>query len=66
MTGMGRDGVKEIGSIYRAGGLTIAQDEASCVVFGMPRVAIEQGYIHKVVPLEMMTEIINQTDRKES
>jgi two-component system chemotaxis response regulator CheB len=64
MTGMGRDGVKGIGAIYQAGGLTIAQDEASCVVFGMPRVAIENGYIHKVVPLGMMAEIINQTDQK--
>jgi two-component system chemotaxis response regulator CheB len=64
MTGMGRDGVKGIGAIYQAGGLTIAQDEASCVVFGMPRVAIENGYIHKVVPLGMMAEIINQTDLK--
>lgn len=64
MTGMGRDGVKGIGAIYRAGGLTIAQDEASCIVFGMPRVAIDKGYIHKVVPLGKMAEIINQTDQK--
>ena len=63
MTGMGRDGVKGIGAIYRAGGLTIAQDEASCIVFGMPRVAIDKGYIHKVVPLGKMAEIINQTDQ---
>ena len=64
MTGMGRDGVKGIGAIYRAGGLTIAQDEASCIVFGMPRVAIDKGYIHKVVPLGEMAEIINQTDQE--
>ncbi len=64
MTGMGRDGVKGIGAIYRAGGLTIAQDEASCIVFGMPRIAIDKGFIHKVVPLGKMAEIINQTDQE--
>ncbi|MBA7561225.1 Protein-glutamate methylesterase/protein-glutamine glutaminase [subsurface metagenome] len=64
MTGMGRDGVKGIGAIYRAGGLTIAQDEASCIVFGMPRVAIDKGYIHKVLTIGMMAEIINQTYRE--
>jgi len=64
MTGMGRDGVKGIGAIYRAGGLTIAQDEASCIIFGMPRIAIDKGFIHKVVPLGKMAEMINRADRE--
>jgi two-component system, chemotaxis family, protein-glutamate methylesterase/glutaminase len=60
MTGMGKDGVKEIGSIYRAGGLTVAQDEASCIVAGMPKEAVKNGFIHQVVPLAEMADIINK------
>ena len=59
MTGMGKEGAAEIGSIYRAGGFTLAQDESSSVVFGMPRVAIENGFIQKVLPLVSMAEFIN-------
>lgn len=59
MTGMGRDGSAEIGEIYRAGGLTIAQDEASSVVFGMPRVAIELGNAEHVVSLGDMASKLN-------
>ncbi len=58
MTGMGRDGSAEIGNIYKAGGYTIAQDEKSSVVFGMPRVAIELGFINKILPLENMSKFI--------
>ena len=54
MTGMGRDGAYEIGEVYTAGGMTIGQDEASSVVYGMPRVAQEQGYIHRQVSLDDM------------
>ena len=39
MTGMGEDGADALGAVKSAGGLTLAQDEASCVVYGMPRVA---------------------------
>lgn len=51
MTGMGRDGAKEMGTIYNAGGRTIAQGERSCTVYGMPRVAIENGYVDEVIEL---------------
>ena len=54
MTGMGADGAAGIGDIKAEGGLTLAQDEASCVVFGMPKVAIEMNHIAKVLPLEAM------------
>ena len=58
MTGMGRDGAAEIGNIYKAGGYTIAQDEKSSIVFGMPRVAIELGCINKILPLNEMANYI--------
>jgi two-component system chemotaxis response regulator CheB len=60
MTGMGRDGASEIGKIFKRGGMTIAQDENSSVVFGMPRVAIENKNIREVVSLENMARKINQ------
>ena len=60
MTGMGRDGSREIGRIYAEGGVTLAQDEESSVVFGMPRVAIEHDYITQVVSLEDMAGAINE------
>lgn len=59
MTGMGKDGSREIGKIYREGGLTIAQDEKSSVVYGMPRVAVEHQYIRKVVSLDQMAETLS-------
>lgn len=60
MTGMGKDGSSEIGEVYRQGGLTIAQDEVSSVVFGMPKVAIELGNIEKVVTLHEMAATLNK------
>ena len=51
LTGMGQDGAKGLLEMSKAGAFTIAQDEASCVVFGMPRKAIELGAVSKVLPL---------------
>ncbi|MFO8065848.1 MAG: chemotaxis response regulator protein-glutamate methylesterase [Spirochaetia bacterium] len=51
MTGMGRDGSSGIGQIYERGGMTIGQDEASSVVYGMPKVASESGYLRRQVAL---------------
>ncbi|NEP20253.1 MAG: response regulator, partial [Leptolyngbya sp. SIO4C1] len=51
LTGMGRDGALGMQSIAQAGGLTIAQDEESCVVFGMPKVAIDLGAAKQVLPI---------------
>jgi two-component system chemotaxis response regulator CheB len=51
MTGMGRDGAAGLLGIRRAGGLTIAQDQASCVVYGMPREAVDLGAAERVLPL---------------
>lgn len=52
MTGMGRDGAKGMLEMHNAGARTIAQNEASCVVFGMPKEAIRQGGVDEVVSLE--------------
>lgn len=54
LTGMGQDGAQGMLDIARAGGLTIAQDEASSVVFGMPRRAIELGAARHVLPLDQI------------
>jgi two-component system chemotaxis response regulator CheB len=51
MTGMGRDGSAGLGKIYERGGMTVGQDEASSVVYGMPKVAYELGYVRRQVPL---------------
>jgi len=60
MTGMGRDGLQGIEKIKAQGGKIIAQNENSCVVYGMPRVVIEQGLADKIVPLDnIAAEIIS-------
>ena len=52
LTGMGADGAKAMKAMRDAGSYNICQDEASCVVFGMPREAIAQGAAHEVLPLQ--------------
>lgn len=51
LTGMGKDGVLGITAIKNCGGFTIAQDENTCVVFGMPKEAIKSGNIDSIVPI---------------
>jgi two-component system chemotaxis response regulator CheB len=55
MTGMGDDGAEGLGAVKKAGGMTIAQSEDSCVVYGMPKAAIERGYASRVVALDVMS-----------
>lgn len=54
MTGMGEDGANGLGQMKAAGALTIAQGEQSCVVFGMPKAAIERGHAMRVIELEAL------------
>jgi two-component system chemotaxis response regulator CheB len=58
MTGMGRDGAQQLGTIFKEGGMTLGQDEASAVVYGMPRVAHEMGHVMEQVPLDKMARRI--------
>ncbi len=65
MTGMGTDGVEGIRAIKKAGGITIAQDEKTSVVFGMNKIAIDTGCVDKVVPLDKIAEEIVKIVNKE-
>ncbi|HEY9873396.1 MAG TPA: chemotaxis-specific protein-glutamate methyltransferase CheB [Candidatus Obscuribacterales bacterium] len=58
LTGMGRDGADGMLAIARAGGLTIAQNEGSCVVFGMPKEAIALGAAHYILPINDIAPIL--------
>jgi len=60
MTGMGKDGAREMGTIFREGGITLGQDEASSVVYGMPKVAFELGHVMEQVPLSLMARRISE------
>ncbi|MBI5204800.1 MAG: chemotaxis response regulator protein-glutamate methylesterase [Nitrospirae bacterium] len=58
LTGMGSDGAKGIRLMKEQGAVTLAQDEETSTIFGMPKVAIESGVIDKVVPITSMAEEI--------
>jgi two-component system chemotaxis response regulator CheB len=54
MTGMGRDGAQQLGTIYKEGGITLGQDERTAIVYGMPRVAWELGHVMEQLPLQQI------------
>ena len=58
LTGMGNDGAAGMAAMARAGAYNISQDEATCVVFGMPKEAIAAGGVHEVVPLDRIPAAI--------
>ena len=58
MTGMGDDGANGMLEMHEAGAETVAQDEATCVVFGMPKEAIKRGGVDKIVPLDDVPGLI--------
>ena len=64
LTGMGSDGANGLLELFNAGCETFCQDEASCIVFGMPKVAIEKGAAKRVLSLGDMGQAIMQTVEK--
>ena len=58
MTGMGDDGARGMKEMHDAGAQTVAEDESTCVVFGMPKVAIDFGGVDKIVPLDRIPQEI--------
>lgn len=64
MTGMGRDGAEQLAEMRRQGAWTLGQDEASSVVYGMPKAGWENGAVQKQVALENMAEEINRMVRE--
>jgi len=71
MTGMGEDGAVGLGAIRAAGGFTVAQSKETCVVFGMPKAAIERGFAMRVADLQdlpgiMQAECASDGSRRDS
>ena len=60
MTGMGRDGAEAIKELKIKGGFSIAQDEETCVVYGMPKAIVDAGYADVVLPLDNIANEINK------
>lgn len=58
MTGMGDDGARGLLEMKNAGSYTIAQDEETCVVFGMPHEAIKRGAVDRVLPLDLIAKVV--------
>jgi two-component system chemotaxis response regulator CheB len=64
LTGMGDDGARGMKLLHDGGARTVAQDEASCVVFGMPKEAIKLGAVDQVLPLDRVASAIQQFDAR--
>jgi two-component system chemotaxis response regulator CheB len=64
LTGMGRDGTAGLKDIKAAGGKTFAQDEKSCVVYGMPKAAMDAGVVDKQLTLDRMAEEVSSLSNR--
>jgi two-component system chemotaxis response regulator CheB len=64
MTGMGYDGKLGMALLRQHGAVTLAQDEKTCVVYGMPREVIEAGLVDVIAPLDSIAEEIVKTVRR--
>jgi two-component system chemotaxis response regulator CheB len=60
LTGMGDDGVEGLLALRRAGGVTLVQDERSCVVYGMPREAVERNAVDLILSPERIALALGQ------
>ncbi len=58
LTGMGSDGTDGLRAIHEAGGHTLAESEETCVIYGMPKAAVEAGVVDESIPLHAMAEAI--------
>jgi two-component system, chemotaxis family, protein-glutamate methylesterase/glutaminase len=58
MTGMGDDGARGLKEMRNAGAHTVAQDEATCIVFGMPKEAIRLDAAERIIPLDDISQVI--------
>jgi two-component system chemotaxis response regulator CheB len=65
LTGMGDDGVEGLLALRQAGGLTLAQDEQSCVVYGMPREAVARDAVDQVLPLDQIAPALERATDSE-
>jgi two-component system chemotaxis response regulator CheB len=66
LTGMGRDGAQGLLAMREAGAMTVGQDESSCVVYGMPKVAFEIGAVQRQAPLERIASALLSTPKMEN
>jgi two-component system chemotaxis response regulator CheB len=66
LTGMGRDGAQGLLAMRQAGARTLGQDEATCVVYGMPRAAFELGAVERQLPLEKLGAAVCNLTNKET
>ncbi|MFB8787419.1 MAG: chemotaxis-specific protein-glutamate methyltransferase CheB [Potamolinea sp.] len=66
LTGMGRDGAQGMQEIAQAGGFTIAQDEATSVIFGMPKEAINLGAAKQILPIQAIAPMLLEIFQKQS
>ncbi len=64
MTGMGDDGARGMAEMHQAGAYTVAQDEATSVVFGMPKEAIARGGVDRILPLDQIAREVLITQQK--
>jgi two-component system chemotaxis response regulator CheB len=61
MTGMGKDGLEGLRLAKKKGGYVVAQNEESCVVYGMPKAVVDDGIADAVVPLDEIASLLYQT-----
>lgn len=64
LTGMGKDGMEGMVAIKQQGGVTLAQDEATSVIFSMPRAAIQAGVVDRVLPLTELPGMVTTLCRR--